>query len=171
MALPPPASEKRGAGLLLLCEGELLLLLRRSTHNDRHWGLPGGNVEARDPTLQATALREATEELGALPPLQLLAELLTTRGQRGEKHYTVFLCRVERSVRAAWVPRLNEEHREWRWFPVAAVAAAVHGVGEAPVPLHPVVAALVAQHARALRDAAAPPAKAGKRERQRDRAR
>ncbi len=45
----PPVPEKRGAGLLLRrANGDCLLLLRRSEHNDNTWGLPGGNADASD---------------------------------------------------------------------------------------------------------------------------
>jgi 8-oxo-dGTP pyrophosphatase MutT (NUDIX family) len=138
-------TEKRGAGLLLRSGEEVLLLLRRSAHNDLHWGLPGGNCEDGDTDLEETARREATEELGPLPPLKLTSSHVTHRGKHLEKEYTVFSCILERTVRDAWKPKLNEEHREWRWFPVAAVNAAGAGVAGAPAPLHPVVAALVTQ--------------------------
>ena len=51
----PPAAErvrrdKVGAGLLLTCleTGDVMLLLRNSSHNDRTWGLPGGNADEED---------------------------------------------------------------------------------------------------------------------------
>jgi ADP-ribose pyrophosphatase YjhB (NUDIX family) len=139
--------EKVGAGLLLACQGEVLLLLRRSLHNDLTWGLPGGNREEQDGgQLEATALREATEEMGPLPPLTVSSSHLTRRGRFSAKQYTVFVCRVEPAVRAAWTPVLNHEHREHRWFTVSQVSLAVAGVTTAPAPLHPVVAALLQQH-------------------------
>ena len=139
--------EKVGAGLLLACEGEVLLLLRRSVHNDLTWGLPGGNREEQDGgSLEATAVREAAEEMGALPPLTVASSHLTRRGRLSAKQYTVFVCRVEPAVRAAWTPVLNHEHREARWFQIEDVSLAVSGVSRAPAPLHPVVAALMQQH-------------------------
>jgi len=44
-----------------------LLIKRRSKHNDRAWDFPGGQADATDANLAQTALREAMEELGALP--------------------------------------------------------------------------------------------------------
>jgi hypothetical protein len=77
-----------------------------------------------------------------------------SRTQRGQKHYTVFVCSVDAAVRASFTPVLNEEHREWRWFAPAALrdAAAAGGAtgGPPPAPLHPVVEALLRQHPRAL---------------------
>lgn len=54
---------------------------------------------------------------------------------RLQKHYTVFIARINPTDKASWQPRLNEEHSAWRWFPLAAVAQ-----GTANPPLHPVVA-------------------------------
>ena len=57
--------------------GDTLLLKRSSSHNDRKWGLPGGNVEEGDGSLIETARREATEEMGPLPPFEVKGEILT----------------------------------------------------------------------------------------------
>ncbi len=52
-------------------------MLRNSKHNDRTWGLPGGNADPHDASLRATATREATEEMGSLPEYEVLTEILT----------------------------------------------------------------------------------------------
>ena len=57
--------------------GEVLLLRRASSHNDNTWGLPGGNVEEGDPDLLATATREAAEEMGGVPPMNVTGQVLT----------------------------------------------------------------------------------------------
>lgn len=59
--------DKIGSGLLFTSGQEVLLLLRNSKHNDKTWGLPGGNQERGDLTLFDTAQREAREEMGELP--------------------------------------------------------------------------------------------------------
>lgn len=64
-------------GLCPRADGQILLLLRNSRHNDKTWGLPGGNIEAGDSNLLATATREAAEELGTLPTFEVLTEILT----------------------------------------------------------------------------------------------
>lgn len=51
------APEKIGAGLLLTCDGDVLLLLRNSIHNNLTWGLPGGNVEEADGAHRGPYLR------------------------------------------------------------------------------------------------------------------
>ncbi len=55
----------------------MLLLRRNSKHNDNTWGLPGGNVEAGDAHLQATAMREAAEEMGKVPTCNITGQILT----------------------------------------------------------------------------------------------
>lgn len=71
---PPPGVTPREAAALLLCyprEGELWLPLTvRSVHLTTHQGevsLPGGGADPQDAGPVATALREASEELGISP--------------------------------------------------------------------------------------------------------
>ena len=69
---PPPENARRAAVLALLYpkNGEwfLVLIQRQATNpNDPHSGqisFPGGKMEADDPSIQFTALREAEEEVG-----------------------------------------------------------------------------------------------------------
>lgn len=69
--LPPVEIPWRRAAVLvplLLCEGEWhLLYIRRTQTVETHRGqvaFPGGAMDADDPTLEHTALREAYEEIG-----------------------------------------------------------------------------------------------------------
>lgn len=53
-------------------EGLTVMLTRRTDHLDHHPGqisFPGGRVEPEDPSAEATALREAEEEVGLDPAL------------------------------------------------------------------------------------------------------
>ena len=59
------------------------------------------------------------------------------RGKAGQKHYTVHIVLMENSSNE-WKPQLNEEHRDYKWFPVAEVPLVAD--------LHPVVKLLVAEH-------------------------
>ncbi len=70
---PPPPPDAREAGVLALLfpkeqDWHLTLILRQNNKpNDRHGGqvsFPGGKREQSDADLQATALREAEEEVG-----------------------------------------------------------------------------------------------------------
>ena len=140
----------------------------------RETACPNALTHAAGGDLRRTALREAEEEMGPLPPHRAGASYLTHRGkartaaraagpapsvvltrqprrlQRGQKHYTIFVCEMQAAARAAFAPALNEEHREARWFAPAAVRAALAGGTEPPAPLHPVVEALLRQHPDAL---------------------
>ena len=51
--------------------------------------------------------------LFTLPPCP---HAVARRGKRLQKHYTVFLASVSDTDRDSYVPRLNHEHRAWRWF-------------------------------------------------------
>ena len=61
----------KSAFVFSLSDRQVLLLLRNSKHNDNTWGLPGGNSEHSDVNLEATAMREAIEEVGELPNLKI----------------------------------------------------------------------------------------------------
>ena len=58
-------------------------------------------------------------------------QVLTKRGKRLQKHYTVFVCAVPLAARDAYKPTLNAEHSQWRW----TAAADLRGRDD----LHPVV--------------------------------
>lgn len=143
---------RRGAGLVFRCAetDEVLLLLRRSKHNDRTWGVAGGNAEPGEDAFR-TATREAREELGPLPPFAVAARADLERGKERQKRFVAFVADVRRDARDAWAPELNEEHREWRWWSVRDVAAAAASPGgPGQPPLHPWLKLLCASEARAL---------------------
>lgn len=52
-----------GCGAAILCDGQLLLVLRRRPPEAGHWGLPGGKVDPFERVAEAVA-REVREELG-----------------------------------------------------------------------------------------------------------
>jgi len=67
--IPAEGKKKVGAGLVLIhkhpSRGPLLLLLqRRSKHNDKCWDVPGGNKDPGEAAWE-TAVRESEEELGS----------------------------------------------------------------------------------------------------------
>jgi ADP-ribose pyrophosphatase YjhB (NUDIX family) len=71
-------------------------------HNDRTWGLPGGNIEHGDGAdLRQTALREAAEELGTLPPLRHVDSYLTHRGKEAHPH-CITPTTLARLARCSW---------------------------------------------------------------------
>jgi len=111
MARHPPTP--RSAGLLLLA-GRRLLVVERAPDcsNAGRWGLPGGRLRRGEAPF-AAAHREAIEELGSLPPLEVSGRLRVRRPRAGR--YDVFVCRAERDARRGWCPRLNREHTRYRW--------------------------------------------------------
>lgn len=153
MAAEEEQPTKVGAGLLLCAAGKVLLLQRDSQHNDNTWAIPGGNVEDQDEGLLSTATREALEEMGQVPPFEVKSQILTKRGKRSQKHYTVFVADVDAKVARDFVPELDlDEHKVWKWVPWADVLAAATG-SNAELELHPVVAALASQHANDVHSA------------------
>jgi hypothetical protein len=48
------------------CEGEVLLLLRNSKHNDKTWGLPGGNCDPGETPLQVRVASYAIHTAGTV---------------------------------------------------------------------------------------------------------
>ena len=130
----PPAVARRAAVALLLRGGSIedleVLLMRRAARAGDRWsgqiGLPGGHEEASDPDLEATARREAVEEVGldpgddlarpfgSLPTFQALA-----RGERVDLTITPFVVHHPAPPR----PVLGPEASEAFWLPLAPALA------------------------------------------------
>ena len=74
----PLALKMKHVTLTCCCRSEtdVLLLLRNSKHNDKTWGLPGGNADKGERVLD-TAKREATEEMGSMPLCNVSGQILT----------------------------------------------------------------------------------------------
>jgi len=123
------------------------LLLRRAatSGNPLTLGLPGGNADPEDlGDLMVTACRESREEMGdVLPEFRQVACILTKRGKREQKHYTVFIVKaVDDDVQRNWTPKLNEEHTEFHWMPIKDIMERDD--------LHPVVSQLVEEPFREM---------------------
>jgi len=144
IVIKPP--EKEGAGMLFTTGYDILLLLRsEECRNPCTWGLPGGNTDGRDTDRLETAVRESREEMGKLPVFTLISRLETYRGKRFQKHFTVFVASVTESDRQEYVPTLNKEHTDYRWFPYDTL-------GEQPE-LHPVLHRLMTDSGTKLKEA------------------
>ena len=78
--------------------------------------MPGGNVEEVDKSICDTAYREAKEEIGEIPTHIMKGEYKVTRGKRGQKNFHIFVCICDENTCKTYVPKLNKEHTEWRWF-------------------------------------------------------
>lgn len=103
-AAPPPTA----AGIVFRC-GERILLLQRA--NNSGWGLPGGKVE-RGETSQEAARRETWEETGLRfgGPLTLLTI---------HRFKSVIFATYGADVDDTFVPKLEREHKAYRWVTLA----------------------------------------------------
>lgn len=106
--------KRRRSGGLLFLSGRRILVLKRSARasNAGTWGLPGGRCDAEESPGRA-ALREATEELGSLPPADVVGCLSVRRARAGR--YDVYVVRASAEVRERWRPHLCSEHTRYRW--------------------------------------------------------
>ena len=113
------------AGILFVRHDGAVLLARRSAYvtEPGTWGIPGGTLKPGEDVARG-AYREFVEEMGSLPPTQLLDayDIDTPTG--------VYTTLVVAGDARGWQPRLNWEHDRWGWFHANAL----------PRPLHPGVA-------------------------------
>ena len=107
---------------------QVLLIERAAREGDRwsgHVAVPGGLESAGDADLQATAMREAHEEvglrldgagrlLGRLDPLRAIA-----KGKWLPMTITPFVFHLT----GAWTPLMNAEVASWFWLPLDEAAA------------------------------------------------
>lgn len=128
-----------GAGILFVCEDEVLLALRSDeVKQPGTWGIPGGSVSEDvhwSPKEQADkkpslfnfwkgAKKEAEEELGSVPRRIKFFDTVTY--EDGSFTYVTFLVRIPSSTKNSWQFELNWENDEAEWFPT----------NELPEPLH-----------------------------------
>lgn len=110
------------AGILFVDPVGDILLLRRASSDSAwpgHWDLPGGKGEEGEDA-NATAAREAEEEIGKLPKgeRKLLSARPTPRGM-------VFHTFVQ-PVEKAFIPTLDHEHTGYAWAPLHQLPSPVH---------------------------------------------
>lgn len=126
----PPAGP-HAAGILYVAPDGHVLLMRRSeteTNYAGHWALPGGRGEPGEAP-EATALREAREEMGGTPGghMRLIDRRQTPNGMTFHTFAHV--------VGDKFAPKLNPEHSGFAWAPLSAL----------PQPVHPAVQATITE--------------------------
>jgi 8-oxo-dGTP diphosphatase len=93
-----PEAPLVGVGAVIVADGRVLLVRRRTEPRRGHWSLPGGLFELGE-SLSAGLVREVREETGlTVEPVELI-ELLDRIHREGERvrfHYVIadYLCRV-----------------------------------------------------------------------------
>lgn len=130
--VPGPAREKAAVAAVLRerRDGLELLFIRRAEHPSDPWsghmGLPGGRVDATDPSPLEAAIRETQEELGldlarTARPLGRLSEVRTHLRDGGlPKSVVPFGFALEADADPAFV--LNHEVAEALWVPLGFLA-------------------------------------------------
>ena len=116
---------RAGSGVLVT-DGSRVLLLMRSwqVHTPNVWGYAGGalpvdRVTGKTRDALSSALAEAREEMGGLPPGRVVQRLV--KRERDGFVYTTFVWRTTPSALDAFRPVLNWEHDDWRVFPLGRV--------------------------------------------------
>lgn len=110
-----PRWGKRAAGILIQRDDiKAFLLVMRSAEvmDPGLLGIPGGRVEPGE-ELEEAAFSEATEELGPLPLIKLVASDIY---RSGDFTYVTFLGHMKGKDAKKWIPELNWENNAWIWF-------------------------------------------------------
>ncbi len=117
-------SSRGGAGFAIYCvdDNTIFLMLR----DDGRWGTPGGKTNGNEFPLQ-TAIREAGEEVGNLPDLRPVDYV---EKDNGEKTSVTFVCEISKEAKKQWEPKLNKEHRKWKWFDIDDLPEEMHPAAE-----------------------------------------
>ncbi|EIT74668.1 putative mutt/nudix hydrolase [Aspergillus flavus] len=98
-------------------QGQFVMGLRKGSHGEGTWGLPGGHIDFFEESLEACAKREIDEETG----LDIFdIELLTVTNdvfKEARKHYTTNFF-AAKLVGGTGDPQLNEPKKcfKWKWF-------------------------------------------------------
>lgn len=111
----------RAAGILTVCEGEILLIRRVGDDHLGEWCIPGGKIEDGETSAEA-ACRETAEEVGIVVPIDAIAEW--TRVVNEEVDFTTFVASINEKPAVALD---TSEHDEYVWCKLDAL----------PSPLHP----------------------------------
>ena len=131
---PPPPGKREAAVLMLFDparDGLPLLLVRRAEHLRLHAGqigLPGGSWEPEDRDLVATALREASEEIGLDPTCVEVLGALPPRLTQSSDLWLTPIAGLQ--TRPFTVHGDGDEVAEWFWLSLGGLLSAPHRAEE-----------------------------------------
>ncbi len=113
-----PEAPRVGVGIVVLKEGQVLLVKRGAPPSQGKWSLPGGLVQLGE-SAEAAAVREAEEECGLRVRLLGLVGVVDriTRDAEGRVRYHYVLVDYL-AVPEAGVARAGSDAAEVRWVPV-----------------------------------------------------
>jgi 8-oxo-dGTP pyrophosphatase MutT (NUDIX family) len=115
------------AGILIVTENlkEVLLVLRSKVSTDPNlWGIPGGARKIVDENLEDPLVRaivEAREELGNLPVGKIRANPYVFSLPDSDFTYFTYILEISNDEKLKFVPLLNWEHSDWKWFSISEV--------------------------------------------------
>ena len=135
-AHPEAVGARVEAAVVVCLLADAVLLARRAHHPLDPWSghaaLPGGRMDASDPGLLGTALRETREEVG-FDPLEhgrLIGALGAYTGEGRSRiagvRVSVFVCELDHEPAIELSSELDEAH----WVPLSALATTSVGVPE-----------------------------------------
>lgn len=112
-----------GAAILVVDSGNRLLLMKRS--DSATWGTPGGSTEPGERVEEAArreALEETALEIGEMSLFGVFSgpELYYVY-PNGDEVYNVTIVYLSRDFSGEI--EINDEHTEFRWFPLAEIPA------------------------------------------------
>lgn len=107
------------AGYVFYCpDDDTMLLEKRSgiMHHPHQWDIPGGRNEIGDKSIQDTAKREITEELGGFPEHYQVVE--SDDNERPGKDYYTWIAIISKEEKDKWRAkiRFDEESSDISWF-------------------------------------------------------
>jgi len=81
-----------GVGVILVCEGRILLAKRKNEPGKDKWSVPGGIVELGE-TLEQTVVREAREETGLIveepEPIDVISQVTLDENGKIKYHFII----------------------------------------------------------------------------------
>ena len=95
-----------GVGVILVCEGRILLAKRKNEPGKDKWSVPGGIVELGE-TLEQTVVREAREETGLIveepEPIDVISQVTLDENSKIKYHFIIidYFVRFKNAVAEA----------------------------------------------------------------------